>query len=87
MSRTRVGVRFVEKRVAELPVDTNMSDLTEMTPVIERGLSLHKMIRYAIQFRRAIASLTCFFRSVSSSIRSAARAILTSKATNSDIPR
>lgn len=26
-------------------VDTNMSDLTELTPVIERGLSLHKLIR------------------------------------------
>jgi 1,4-alpha-glucan branching enzyme len=26
-------------------VDTNMSDLTEMTPVISRGLALHKMIR------------------------------------------
>lgn len=28
------------------PTDTNMSDLTEMTSVISRGLSLHKMIRY-----------------------------------------
>jgi 1,4-alpha-glucan branching enzyme len=26
--------------------DTNMSDITEMTPVIARGLALHKMLRY-----------------------------------------
>jgi 1,4-alpha-glucan branching enzyme len=24
---------------------TNMSDLTELTPVIDRGMALHKMIR------------------------------------------
>lgn len=27
-----------------------MSDLTEMTPVISRGMALHKMIRYALIF-------------------------------------
>lgn len=27
-----------------------MSDLTEMTPIIARGLSLHKMIRYVVKF-------------------------------------
>lgn len=27
--------------------DTHMSDLTERTPIIDRGLALHKMIRYA----------------------------------------
>jgi 1,4-alpha-glucan branching enzyme len=26
-------------------IDTNMSDLTEMTPVISRGIALHKLIR------------------------------------------
>jgi hypothetical protein len=26
-------------------IDTHMSDLTEMTPVISRGIALHKMIR------------------------------------------
>ncbi len=26
-------------------IDTHMSDLTPMTPIIARGLSLHKMIR------------------------------------------
>lgn len=29
-----------------MSADTNMSDLTPMTPVIARGLSLHKMIRF-----------------------------------------
>lgn len=27
-------------------IDTNMSDMSEMTPVISRGMALHKMIRY-----------------------------------------
>lgn len=27
--------------------DTHMSDLSEMTPVVSRGLALHKLIRYA----------------------------------------
>jgi 1,4-alpha-glucan branching enzyme len=27
--------------------DTHMSDLTDMTPIISRGIALHKMIRYA----------------------------------------
>lgn len=27
-----------------------MSDMTPMTPIISRGLALHKMIRYAILF-------------------------------------
>lgn len=31
-------------------IDTNMSDMTEFTPIIERGLSLHKMIRYVLIF-------------------------------------
>lgn len=31
----------------ESKIDTNMSDLSEMTPVISRGLALHKLIRYA----------------------------------------
>jgi len=29
--------------------DTNMSDMSSMTPVIARGLALHKMIRLVIQ--------------------------------------
>ena len=29
--------------------DTNMSDLTPLTPIIERGLSLHKLIRYGLR--------------------------------------
>ena len=28
-----------------LGVDTNMSDVTERTPIIDRGLALHKLIR------------------------------------------
>lgn len=40
MTVLSVGVILIES------ADTHMSDLTEMTPVIERGLSLHKIIRY-----------------------------------------
>lgn len=29
-------------------LDTNMSDLTALTPVIDRGLALHKMIRLVV---------------------------------------
>lgn len=27
-------------------IDTNMSDLSEYTPVVARGIALHKMIRF-----------------------------------------
>lgn len=56
----------IGKHFAELLADTNMSDLTEMTPVIERGLSLHKMIRSANHFRITIASLIYFYSACSS---------------------
>jgi 1,4-alpha-glucan branching enzyme len=29
-------------------LDTNMSDVTPLTPVVARGLSLHKMIRFVV---------------------------------------
>lgn len=29
-------------------IDTNMSDLSQLTPIISRGLALHKMIRYVV---------------------------------------
>lgn len=35
--------------------DTNMSDLSPMTPVIARGLALHKMIRYVSPFPLQVA--------------------------------
>ena len=42
---------------AEISADTNMSDLTEMTPIIERGLALHKMIRFVLMHVWRLASL------------------------------
>jgi 1,4-alpha-glucan branching enzyme len=29
-------------------LDTNMSDLSPMTPIISRGLAMHKMIRWVV---------------------------------------
>lgn len=43
--------------------DTNMSDLTPLTPIIERGLSLHKLIRYGLRInvtiRTNVHQFTC----------------------------
>lgn len=39
-------------------LDTNMSDLSAMTPVISRGLALHKMIRFAESLSLLPAQLT-----------------------------
>ena len=41
--------------------DTHMSDLTPMTPVIARGLSLHKMIRYAFRNHSQRISLSSIY--------------------------
>lgn len=35
-----------------------MSDISPMTPIISRGLALHKMIRYAIPFPLQLVHLT-----------------------------
>lgn len=40
-----VGDKTLMMWLADAEMYTNMSDLTEMTPVIERAMSLHKMIR------------------------------------------
>jgi len=34
--------------MATPPIDTNMSDLSELTPTVDRGIALHKMIRLVV---------------------------------------
>ena len=64
--------------------DTNMSKLSEMTPIIARGLSLHKMIRYVLRLACSLwtPQLNSPSRPASSRTRSAARATSTSSATS-----
>ena len=40
-----VGDKTIAFWLMDKEMYTNMSDLTELTPVIDRGLSLHKLIR------------------------------------------
>lgn len=44
--------------LADILADTNMSDLSEMTPVISRGIALHKMIRYVYHLTMSEEDLT-----------------------------
>ena len=39
-------------------LDTNMSEISPMTPIISRGLALHKMIRFAYSLSSRPAKLT-----------------------------
>lgn len=43
-----VGDKTIAFWLMDAEMYTNMSDLTPLTPVIDRGLSLHKMIRCAV---------------------------------------
>jgi hypothetical protein len=77
--------------------DTNMSDLSELTPVVERGMGLHKMIRFvsflvayslSFSFRCLISPDSLrFLCTDSSSTPLAAKATSTLKETSSVTPR
>lgn len=41
-----VGDKTIAFWMMDKEMYTNMSDLTTLTPVVDRGIALHKMIRY-----------------------------------------
>lgn len=45
-----VGDKTIAFWLMDKEMYTNMSDFTERTPIIDRGLALHKMIRWVLRF-------------------------------------
>jgi 1,4-alpha-glucan branching enzyme len=45
-----------------------MSDLSERTPIIDRGLALHKMIRFATSFHPSLPLFNDFCRLITHSL-------------------
>ena len=82
-----VGDKTIAFWLMDKEMYTNMSDLTEYTPIIARGIALHKMIRYGYyHFLRSFDSnltlgLGCWFTPW------VAKATSTSRATSSVTPR